>query len=112
MALTAWPRASATTPGPAVVESNLLGETAPTGATYSTAHQTVSLPAGAASLVLTCWRLPGTTAAAGDWQALTVDLTPYRGQTVVLYFEVYNDSTTAADRSWLFVDDVSLAKVP
>ena len=121
--------------GPPHVESNLLGETAPSGATYSTAHQTVSLPAGAASLVLTYWRLPGTTAAAGDWQRLlllkpgsyavlttlwrglqsadtwqatTVDLTPYRSQTVVLYFEVYNNSTTAADRSWLFVDDVSL----
>lgn len=116
-------------------ENNLLGETAPAGATYSTAHQAVNLPSGAASLVLNYWRLPGTTADAGDWQRLlllrpgsyavlatlwrglqnagdwqaaTVDLTPYRGQTVVLYFEVYNNSTTAADRSWLFVDDVSL----
>lgn len=120
---------------PAVSERNLLGETAPAGASYSTAYQTVSLPAGAARLVLTYWRLPGTTATAGDWQRLlllkpgtyavlttlwrglqdagdwqaaTIDLTPYRGQTVVLYFEVYNDSTTAAGRSWLFVDDVSL----
>ncbi len=116
-------------------ESNLLGEHAPAGATYSTAHQTVILPAGAASLTLTLWRQPGTTAAAGDWQRLLLlkpntyavlatlwrglqnddawqpaafDLTPYRGQTVVLYFEVYNDSTGAAGRTWLFVDDISL----
>ena len=42
------------------------------------------------------------------WQSAAFDLSPYRGQDVVLYFEVYNDSTGEAGRAWMFVDDVSV----
>ena len=38
---------------------------------------------------------------------MSFDLTPYRGQSVVVYFEVYNDNTAAAPRAWMYVDDVS-----
>ena len=83
---------------------------------------------------LTFWHRPGTQAASGDfqrvlllkpgsygliatvmktlagadtWQPVTFDLTPYRGQSIVVYFEVYNDDTASGPRTWMFVDDVS-----
>lgn len=40
------------------------------------------------------------------WQQETVDLTPYRGQTVYLYFNVFNDGNGAA--AWMYLDDVQL----
>ena len=40
------------------------------------------------------------------WRMLTADLTPYRGQTVQLLFNVYNDG--AAGKTAMFLDDVSL----
>ncbi len=41
------------------------------------------------------------------WNQLTFDLTPWRGQTVQLYFNVYNDGV--GGRAAMFLDDVSLA---
>ncbi len=40
------------------------------------------------------------------WQQATVDLTTYRGQTIYLYFNVYNDNNGL--RTWMYVDDVHL----
>lgn len=42
----------------------------------------------------------------GGWQEQTADLSPYRGRTVYLYFNVFNDSNTLA--TWLYVDGVAL----
>jgi len=119
---------------PPAPERNLLGELAPLGASYSTAYQTITIPASARTVTLTFWQRPGTQATGGDfqrvlllrpgtyslittvmktlanaasWQQTAFDLTPYRGQSIVLYFEVYNDDITAGPRTWMFVDDVS-----
>jgi hypothetical protein len=116
-------------------ERNLLGEIAPLGASYSTVYQTVSIPAGANSVTLTYWYRPGTQATgsdfqrvmllkpgsyavlktlmktlshAGEWQQSSFDLSGYRGQSVVVYFEVYNDDVSSGPRTWMFVDDVSI----
>src|SRR5690606_35889588 len=93
------------------------------------------IPAAAARATLTFWYYPGSEATTGDyqrvmllqpgnfavikvllktlentraWQQATFDLTPYRGTSLVLYFEVYNDSTGNTGRTWMFVDDVSV----
>ncbi len=116
-------------------ESNLLGETAPAGATYSTVHQRINIPADAISASLSFWYLPRTEAGAGDWQRAALlrpddfamvrqllrtishdpawryasfDLSALRGQDLILYFEVFNNETTATGRTAMFVDDVSL----
>ncbi len=118
-----------------VQERNLLGELAPLGASYSTAYQTIAVPAGARTATLSFWHRPGSQASAGDfqrvmllkpvtydaiatvwktlanstnWQNTTFDLTSYRGQSIVLYFEVYNDDISAGARTWMYVDDVSV----
>ena len=118
-----------------VQERNLLGEIAPLGASYSTVYQTVSIPAGARTVTLSFWHRPGSQASAGDfqrvmllkpvtynvvatvwktladstnWQYTTFDLTPYRGQSIVLYFEVYNDDISTGARTWMYLDDVSV----
>jgi len=44
----------------------------------------------------------------GAWKQRAYDLTPFRGESLVLYFEVFNDSTVAGERTWMFLDDVSL----
>ena len=116
-------------------DRNLLGELAPLGASYSTVYQTVSVPTGAGSVTLTYWYQPGTQATGGDfqrvmllqpgsyavlktlmktlsnageWQQSRFDLSGYRGQSVVIYFEVYNDDVSSGPRTWMFVDDVSI----
>ncbi len=118
------------------LRQNLLGESATDGASYSTAYQTITIPATAQSVTLTFWRRPGSEATSGNadfqralllkpgsyglittifksltstasWQPFTFDLTPYRGQSVVVYFEVYNDNTTGSPRTWMYVDEVS-----
>ena len=116
-------------------ERNLLGELALAGASYSTAYQTVAIPAGARTVTLTFWYKPGSQGAGGDfqrvlllrpgsygflatlmktldnaaeWRAATFDLSAYRGQSVVLYFEVYNDNISAGPRTWMYVDEVSV----
>ncbi len=40
------------------------------------------------------------------------DLTEFRGQTIVLYFNVYNENLDTRFRSWMFVDDVSVQACP
>ena len=41
------------------------------------------------------------------WRAAPAfDLAAYRGRSVVVYFEAYNDSTEAEGRTWMLVDDV------
>lgn len=40
----------------------------------------------------------------GAWQEEMVDLTPYRGRPLLLYFNVYNDGNGL--RTWQFLDDV------
>jgi hypothetical protein len=129
------PSGTALSPGD-VPERNLLGELAPAGASYSTAYQTIAVPSGARSTTLKYWYRPGTQATGGDfqrvlllrpgtyglldtlmkslinaneWQPATFDLSAYRGQSVVLYFEVYNDDIAAGPRTWMFVDDVSVS---
>ena len=116
-------------------DRNLLGELAPLGASYSTVYQTVSIPTGAGSVILTYWYQPGSQATGGDfqramllqpgsyaalktlmktlsnageWQQSRFDLSGYRGQSVVIYFEVYNDDVSSGPRTWMFVDDVNI----
>ena len=40
------------------------------------------------------------------WVQRTFDLTPYRGRTLVLYFNAYNNDSV--NRTWMYVDDVEL----
>ena len=116
-------------------ERNLLGEIAPSDATFSSGYQEISIPPNAASADLTFWYYPGTDDVANDfqrvllldpvnygvvanlmqvlendqaWKQATFDLSAYRGQDLLLYFEVYNDSTDSAGRTWMYLDDVSL----
>ena len=42
----------------------------------------------------------------GDWVQVAHDLTPYRGRTLVLYINAYNDGL--GGRTWMYVDDVSI----
>jgi len=129
------PDAQVTTRLSGIQERNLLGELAPAYATYSSGYQTVFIPADVSSAVLSFWYLPGSEATSGDfqrvlllrpvtysvvanlmqvlegdglWKQQSFDLTAYRGQSIVMYFEVYNNSTASAGRSWMFLDDVSL----
>ena len=103
------------------------------GVAYSTAYQTVTLPATAEQIVLTYWEQPGATGDSGDyreivalrsdftvrrslerqtgsgneqWAQRTFDLTDLRGQTLVLYFNVYNNGSGATLVNYL--DDLSL----
>ena len=50
------------------------------------------------------------------WKQTTFDLTPYLttylGKSLVLYFEVLNDSTASTGRTWMYVDDVSVRACP
>jgi hypothetical protein len=122
--------------GPAHVEYNLLGEASILGGTYSSGYQTVSIPAAAKTATLHFWYRPGSQGTSSadfqrallltpvyydllkelmrvrlnsaTWREATFDLTAYRGKSVVLYFETYNDSTGAIGRTWMYLDDVSL----
>ncbi len=101
---------------------------------FSSARQTVAIPASAPQALLSFWfyamaDAPATTDhmevvlldATGAailnkpwqshndsriWNQLTFDLTPWRGQTVQIYFNVYNDGV--GGRAAMFLDDVSL----
>ncbi|HEX9116217.1 MAG TPA: M20/M25/M40 family metallo-hydrolase, partial [Anaerolineae bacterium] len=117
------------------VETNLLGEVAAANGSFSSAYQAIDLPAEADDITLRYRSLPGTAATAGDyqralllkssdhslvatlgqelandttWRDLAFDLTAYRGQSLVLYFEIYNHDLTANKPTWLYLDDVSV----
>jgi uncharacterized repeat protein (TIGR01451 family) len=115
-------------------EHNILGEMAPLGASYSSGYQTVAIPADAGTATLTFWYKPGTQAASGDfqrsmllnddytylttvmkvlensgdWLQRSFDLTPYRGRSIVIYWEAFNDDLLAGPRTWMYLDDVSV----
>ncbi len=104
---------------------------------FSSAWQTLSLPAGARSATLRFWyyavsgdaydsqrawildgagrvlatplRLYWPASNGQAWQLATYDLTPYLGQTVRLHFEVYNNG--AGGLTSLYVDDASIEVV-
>jgi hypothetical protein len=42
----------------------------------------------------------------GVWQQRSLDLTPYRGQPVFIYFNIFNNDDPA--RTWMYLDDVAL----
>lgn len=100
---------------------------------YSTAYQTLTLPANAEQLTLTYWERPGATGDSGDyreilvlrsdftvlrslerqagagndqWTQRTFTLTDLRGQSIVLYWNVYNNGSGATLVNYL--DDLSL----
>ena len=101
---------------------------------YSSIQQRVTLPATAQHITLRFHVYPLSEATAGDdqqqvvlldpasgdtvavpwrtlsngqaWSAVAIDLTPYRGRTLLLYFNVYNDGT--GGRTAMYLDDVSL----
>jgi hypothetical protein len=129
--------AEVTQPGrPAQIETNLLGEAGALGATYSSGYQTVSIPSNATSATLHFWYKPGAEGTSSAdfqrvlllrpndygllkqllrtrlnstvWREASFDLAAYRGKSVVIYFETYNDSTAATGRTWMFLDDVSV----
>ncbi|NUQ38315.1 MAG: hypothetical protein HUU23_11070 [Caldilineales bacterium] len=121
---------------PPAPERGLDGALLPADATYSTAYQSFTIPAGVHSATLSLWLLPDSADGDGDsqsiyllpaqsnwppratllhtlshaqaWQPFTFDLTPYAGETLRLYFQVYNNDTGPAGRSWMYVDDVTL----
>ena len=126
-------------PGRVEPERNLLDELVPMGASYSSGYQTIRIPSTANRVTLTLWYYPGSDATSGDfqrvmllnpgtyteiktlmkvqendraWKQTTFDLTPYLGKSLVLYFEVLNNSTVSTGRTWMYVDDVSVLACP
>ncbi|MFN8439301.1 MAG: M20/M25/M40 family metallo-hydrolase [Caldilineaceae bacterium] len=100
---------------------------------HSSAYQLVAIPADAAQVMLRYWEKTGGSqdgadyheallldsgynvlhlidrsfAAGNDsWTERNFDLTAYRGQTVVVYLNVYNDGT--GTQQWNYVDDIAL----
>ena len=102
---------------------------------YSASYQTVTIPANAASATLSFWYYPiCQDTPSYDWQEVilwnqswglitrpmqkmcsnsqtwthhTFDLTAYKGQTVILYFNVYNDGLGNL-KTAMYLDDVSV----
>lgn len=115
-------------------QQTLWGELAPLGAAYSAVYQTISIPLDTYAVTLDFWHYAGSEENNNNdwqrvmllkpgsfqkikefirlregeevWKQLSFNLTAYRGRDVVLYFEVYNDSTGATGRTWMYVDDV------
>ncbi len=104
---------------------------------FSSAKQTVTIPTGATKVTLSFWYNamvegfpradamqlvllnPDGSVLATPWKAsndsrswnqLTVDLLRWRGRTVQVYFNVYNDGTP--NTAGMFLDDVSLVSCP
>lgn len=99
---------------------------------YSTVYQTLDLPADAVQITLAFWMRPqsedserdfqevlilnssyghsGTALRelnrSGQWRQYTFDLTRYRGQRIVLYFDAFNDGD--GRRTWMHLDQVSV----
>ncbi|MBP1231564.1 PKD repeat protein [Arthrobacter sp. PvP102] len=44
----------------------------------------------------------------GTWTRVTADLSPFRGQTVTLWFNVHLDGAVPADNTWMYLDDVTV----
>jgi bacillopeptidase F (M6 metalloprotease family) len=99
----------------------------------SSLYQTITIPSTASSATLTFWYWPsstdtitydwqeaqvqtslGTTLAqimkvcsnAQAWTQVTYDLTPYKGQTIRLYFNGHGDGY--GDLTYMYLDDVSV----
>ncbi len=108
----------------------------PEGTGDSSLTQAIILPRGAHG-TLSFWHFPGTTDTVSfDWQEMeirnadgmrltsvfrhaldarawsqeTVDITPYLGQTIQLYFNVHQDG--ANDATYMYVDDVTITVAP
>ena len=105
---------------------------------FSSARQTVAIPAGASQVTLSFWfyaiaeapttgdymelvllNADGSVVLAKPWRSsndsrlwnqMAFDLSAWQGQTIQLYFNVYNDGT--GGRSAMFLDDVSLTTCP
>ena len=45
-----------------------------------------------------------------DWVEMTHDLTAWRGRSLAIYFNAYNDGLDS--RTWMYVDDVSIQVCP
>lgn len=99
---------------------------------HSSARQRIVLPASAGTVTLNYWERTGGGdgtdyrellllnasgvyfktlervygAGTNQWQARTVDLTAYRGQTVYVYLNTYNNG--AGGTTWNYIDDVSV----
>jgi len=107
---------------------------------WSSVRQPISIPADAGSVRLSFWFWPASEGASYDLHEALIltnetpartlkiifqglynhqawipvsnyDLTEYRGQTIVLYFNAYNDLDTGY-RTWMYVDDVSMQACP
>ena len=101
---------------------------------YSSIYQEVSIPEDAVSATLSFWYYPLCQDDVDDWQSAiiydqtwgfldwampkicsdsqtwtyhTFDLTPYTGQTIILYFNVYNDGEGDL-KTAMYLDDVSV----
>jgi len=101
---------------------------------YSSVYQMVTIPWNAASATLSFWYYPICNDPGYDWQEViifdqiggfitrpmpkmcsnsqtwthhTFDLTPYKGQTIKLYFNVYNDGI-GNRKTAMYLDDVSV----
>jgi hypothetical protein len=117
-----------------VRETNLIGDVAVDGDVYSSGYQMISIPYNAvggtfsfrwkpftedpandfqcAMLLDTNYYVLATLMTArdnsGEWKQETFDLTPYKGRSVVIYCETYNnDANSLEGRTWMFLDDVS-----
>jgi hypothetical protein len=44
------------------------------------------------------------------WTQVNFDMTPYAGQSVVLWFNVHQDGASPPDDTWMYLDDVSLTQ--
>ena len=44
------------------------------------------------------------------WTKVTFDMTPYAGQSVVLWFNVHQDGASPPDDTWMYLDDVTLSQ--
>jgi len=105
------------------------------GYAYSSIYQDVTIPSGASSATLSFWYKPYTQdwsgwdrqqvllydtswvlrdrvlsvhSNSGTWTQHTVDVSSYTGETLRLYFSVYNNPYRYYGRTWMYVDEVSL----
>jgi len=101
---------------------------------YSSVYQDVTIPGDATSATLSFWYYPLCQDTGGDWQGATIydhtwgflayampkvcsnsqtwthhtfDLAPYKGQTIKIYFNVYNNGVGNL-KTAMYLDDVSV----